>query len=55
VIVVIEVEFQDIIYVGSEETGEVEVTLVASGPSTRPFEVIVVLMESANLSAKGMY
>jgi len=47
------VEFQNIIYVGSEESEGVEVTLVASGPFPLPFEVIVVPMESANLSAEG--
>ena len=41
------------IFVGGEEFGGVEVTLVASDPSPWPFEVIVVPMESTDLSAEG--
>jgi len=51
--VVIEVEFQSDIFVGVEESGGVNVTVVASAPFPRLFEVIVEPMESANRSAEG--
>ena len=47
-------QFERILYGGQEETGSVEVTIVASGPAPQLFEVIVVPMESPDISAEGI-
>jgi len=52
-IVVIDVEFQNVTYVGREESEGVTVALVTSRPSPQSFDVIVEPRESANRSAEG--
>ena len=52
-IVAIVVEFQSVTYVGREESGGVNITLVTSDPSSQALDVIVEPRESANCTAKG--
>ena len=53
--IVIEVAFTETLFSGEEASGVIEVTIMATGVSQSPYEVVVVPAQSNPSSALGSY